>query len=207
MMRKYGPYLLGFLVLIAMFATVFVVTGIYDAGDKSTIVPYFMRRSATAKDTPGQPKSLSEIGSKRVCDWLRQYYVKEYFSVIPGNTSQKSNIQTLSNSAVFKGWMKNTEPKISDMLDRGMRRTVTVFDEIFKPEASDYWRVEYELKTWTRPNDMTEIPQITRGTIYLGINCTGELKQTDNPGEFLIKLRNGENPVSLFNFKVLSVKE
>jgi len=214
MMKRLIGFLFGFATMVMVFGAIYVAASIYDQSDKFVVEPYFLRTSVQSSDLPGLPKSLSEVGKRKMRDWLIQKYVTEYFYIVPDEenidrrTVARYNppMYIMSSPAAFREWTENIVPEMRKMAESGVRRTVTVFNEIFKPDQSDYWRVDYELKTWYNPNDMSESPEITRGTMYLDIGTDmhvgqiGDVKQPiDNVQE---ALRHGIDPAVVFVFTV-----
>lgn len=214
-MKRFFRYFLGFLTLVTTFVMLYVASAIYNASTHVTTEPYFFRRSYLAKYQTNTPKPLSEIGERKLLDWLLQKYVVEFFYVIPGKDNienrtvrnqYKSPIYAMSSSAVFGYWLKNVAPKLQDMAEHGVLQQVNVFDEIYKSPNSDYWQVEYELKTWYKPNDMSENPTITRGTMYIRVNgYTGQIY--DQLDEVRQALNNGIDPSLVFPFVVDGIQD
>ena len=214
-MKKLLGYIIGIGTLLIVFAMVFVVAGIYDNGEKIVIEPYFFRTALTGVSATDVPRNIDEIGQRRIRDWLIQKFVTEYFYAVPDieNIAQREQARNLKsiiyymsrNTDVFKNWVKTEVPQIHQLAEDGALRTVTVFDEIVKSNpTSDYYRVEYELKTWYKPNDMGITPEITRGYIYVKITeGTNGIKLIENAGEILAK---GVNPALLFTFWVDDVQ-
>ena len=68
---------------------------------------------------------------------------------------------------------------------------------------------DYELKTWYKPNDMSESPKITRGTMYLDlgdddwVNSIGDIKQPIE--DVQAALKRGIDPALVFVFNVQRV--
>ena len=146
-------------------------------------------------------------------DWLVQKYVTEYFYAVPDEeniarrTTRRSTLARMSGTAAFDYWRQNELPEIEGLVANGARRTVTVFNEIYRPVSSNYWRVDYELKTWYKPNDMSESPKITRGTMYLDlgdddwVSSIGNVREGDVHGA----LKDGIDPALVFVFNVQRV--
>ena len=138
---------------------------------------------------------------------------KEYLYVVPDveNVARRTSgdraiLPYMMTAKAFKQWQKDIVPQINDLASNGGMRTVHVFNEIFKPSGSNYWRVDYELKTWNNPNDMDEVPEKTRGTMYVRISnedAIGQLKQPfADVRDLLIK---GVDPAFAFRFTVSDV--
>ena len=215
-MKRLVGYIIGIATLLIVFAMVFVAAGIYDNGGKIAIEPYFFRTALTGVPATDVPRNIDEIGRRRLRDWLIQKFVVEYFYAVPdieniAQREQAGNLKSIiyymsrRNPDVFKNWVKTEVPQIRQLAEDGAMRTVTVFDEIVKTNAdSDYYRVEYELKTWYKPNDMGITPGITRGRMYLRITeGSNGIKPIENAGEVLDA---GISPALLFTFWVDDVQ-
>lgn len=216
MMKRLLGYIIGLVTLIAVFAMVFVAAGLYDNADKMTIEPYFLRTSLTGVSASDVPRSVDEVGQRRLRDWLIQKFVNEYFYVVPdveniAMREQAGNIKAIlyymsdHRSNVFKDWVSGEAQKIHKMAENGIMRTVTVFDEIVRSTPdSDYYMVEYELKTWYKPNDMDQVPEITRGRMYISL---GDISQGIRPIENIQYASEiGANPALWFVFRVNDVQ-
>lgn len=216
-MKRLIGFLFGLATMVMVFGAIYVAASIYDTTDKFVIEPYFLRTGARSSDLPGLPKSLAEVGKRKMRDWLIQKYVTEYFYIVPDaeNINRRmtaafnSPLYIMSSPAAFAEWRQKVAPEMRNMAEDGVRRTVTVFNEIFKPDQSDYWRVDYELKTWYKPNDVSEVPEITRGTMYLDIggdmhiDTIGNVKQPIE--EVQAALKRGIDPAAVFVFTVRRV--
>lgn len=215
-MKRLFGYIVGIGTLLVVFAMMFVVAGIYDNGEKIVIEPYFFRTALTGVSATDVPRNIDEIGQRRLRDWLIQKFVTEYFYVVPdieniAQREQPGNLKSIlyymsrQNPDVFKTWIKSEVPQIHQMAEDGALRTVTVFDEIVKSNpTSDYYRVEYELKTWYKSNDMGVAPEITRGHMYIRITEGSEgIKPIENAAEILAQ---GVSPALLFTFWVDDVQ-
>lgn len=206
-MKKFVGYLVGLFILFGVFAMVFVVATINDAADKVAVEAFFMR-DGIQEVTPELPRKMSDLSNKRIRDWLIQKFVVEYFYVIPDedNVAKRAKDGPMANLAtpeVFQKWSAVQAPEIQKLAKQNVMRTVTVFDEIFKLPESNYWRVDYELKTWYKPNDMGDAPVIERGTMYVG------LKYDDAPIRLGASidivgraLKGGIDPSGIFSFRV-----
>ena len=207
-MKKVMGFLIGLLTMVMLFGMVCTVAIVYDTANKVDVKPYFFRISQSV----GAPQPVSEIGARKVRDWLVQKYVTEYFYIVPDaqnmadrvGRSGKSMIYYMSSNKVFQDWVKNVAPTMQDLADQGVRRTVRVFDEILTSETNDYLRVDYELQTWYKPNDMTENPTLERGTLYLQLANTDFQVYPDIQGVRDWLLRRGD-PAAIFSFQVNDV--
>jgi hypothetical protein len=206
-MRKLLGYLIGLLIMLGVFASLYLAGAIYDTSDRITIEPYFLRQGLLAADQVGKPQPLSEVQNKKLKVWLIQKYVHEYLYIEPGeaNIEQRmagnSVLAYMSTIGSFEKWKNGMAKKIQEAARNGIRRTVYVYDEILSdPDNSDYLRVDYETKTWYKPNDMNEVPTVKHGTMYLNVEYTGQLyKQIE---EIQDALRAGKDPAIVFVFYV-----
>ena len=213
-MKKLIGFIIGLVIMFTMFAIIYVVSAIYDTGNKLTVEPYFFRTGMNALIQTDMPRSLAEIGERRMRDWLIQKYVTEYFYVVPDaeNVARRTRgndaiIRHMSSADVARNWERGEFQTIRDMASDGMMRNVRVFNEIFKPVNSDYWHVDYELKTWYKPNDMNATPATTRGTMYIKIQESGKVGQLYENIDLVKKaLMKGVDPALVFMFHVTGVK-
>lgn len=213
-MKRLIGFIIGLVTMLAVFAMIYVVGAIYDTGNKLTVEPYFFRTGMNALIQTDMPRSLTEIGERRIRDWLIQKYVTEYFYIVPDaeNVARRTRgndaiIRHMSSADVARNWERGEFQNIRNMASDGVMRKVHVFNEIFKPTNSGYWHVDYELKTWYKPNDMNTTPEITRGTMYIKIqesNAVGQLYENID----LVKkaLMKGVDPALVFVFHVTDVK-
>ena len=209
-MKRLIGFLFGFATMLMVFGAIYVAASIYDTSERFAVEPRFLRTSIQSNDLPGMPHSWAEVGKRKLRDWLIQKYVTEYFYVVPDEeniaqrTTRNSTLAFMSASAALNYWNKNERPEIENLAAHGARRTVTVFNEIYKPAASNYWRVDYELKTWYKPNDMSEDPTITRGTMYLDLGDDDWVKRIGDirDGNVQGALKRGIDPALVFVFTV-----
>ena len=211
-MKKLFGYIIGLITIFLVFAMIYVVGAIYDTGNKVTVEPYFFRTGLSAAIQTGVPRTVSEIGERKMRDWLIQKFVTEYFYVVPDveNVAQRTRgngvIIRMSSSNVSRRWEREVVPEIRELASNGTLRTVRVFNEIFKPKNSDYWHVDYELKTWYKPNDMNTAPTVTRGTMYIKIQDAGPIGRLySNIDAVKRALLSGIDPALVFIFRVSDV--
>ena len=81
----------------------------------------------------------------------------------------------MSSSTVFDEWAANEASVIQKLAENKSMRTVRVIDDIFQPNGSKYWVVNYELKTWEKPNDFSCIDLFNKA----GVNTYKEALQTN----------------------------
>jgi len=213
-MRRLFGFLIGLVIMLGVFASLYLSAAIYDTADKVVIEPSFFRAGLLSTEQVGTIKTLSDVQTKKLRDWLIQKFVYEYFYIEPDENnivarttanSLYSPLSYMSTNAVFEKWKYGEAVSIRDAAIKGVRRTVSVFDEIVKRDDSDYLQVDYETKTWYKPNDMTEVPTVDRGTIYLKVEYKGKVRE---PIESVQKaLLNGIDPAVVFEFYVEDVMD
>ena len=173
----------GWVVAIAsIVASLYVTAAIFDAGTNHVIDTYFFQGNQRSADRPGVPVRPSELGEARMRDMLIRKFVNEYFYVIPDTANAAARVTPAQSSplfgmalkSVFTDWTAGVGAEIQRLAARRVLRTVSVIGEITKPEGDDYWHVNYELKTWDRPNDMGAAPTITRGVMYISLTVTSK---------------------------------
>lgn len=214
-MRRLFGFLIGLVVMCGVFASLYLTGAIYDTADQVVIEPSFFRLGLLASEQVGDIKTLADVQNKKLRDWLIQKYVHEYLYIEPdeNNIAMRtekngfySPISYMSSTQAFEVWRNGMAEKIRADAAKGIRRTVFVFDEIITDENSDYLRVDYETKTWYKPNDMTEVPTVGRGTMYLNIARADKPVEVQQPIERVQKaLLNGIDPAVVFRFYVNDV--
>lgn len=213
-MRRLVSFLIGLVIMFGVFASLYMSAAIYDTADKVVIEPNFFRAGLLSTEQVGTIKTLSDVQSKKLRDWLVQKFVYEYLYIEPDENnivtrtsanSMYSPLSYMSTDAVFNKWKTGEAVSIADAAAKGVRRTVSVFDTIVKREDSDYLQVDYETKTWYKPNDMTEVPTTDRGTMYLKVEYKGTVRE---PIDRVQKaLLNGIDPAVVFEFYVTDVMD
>ena len=213
-MKRLFGYIIGLATIFAVFAMVYIVGAIYDTNNNQVIEPYFFRTGLNSANITGVPRNASEIGERKIREWLIQKFVKEYFYVIPDveNVAQRTRgktaiINIMSAPNVARAWEGGEKQKIQELASDGVLRTVRVLDPIFKPVDSDYWHVDYELKTWYKPNDMSTVPTTTRGTMYIKIQNNGMVGRLKTDIDAVQRaLADGIDPAVVFVFRVADVQ-
>ena len=214
-MKKLLMFFGGIILMLVMFVALYLAAGIFDAGSSHTIDTYFFQTNARSSMRLGVPASASDLGDDKMRDMLIKKYVYEYFYVIPDKEDiarrtrpGESTMARLSRGDVFNRWRDGEARVIEELATSGALRMVEVLNPIVKPADSDYWIVNYELKTWYAPNDLNEMPEISRGVILLDIYpATGgytEIRQSVK--DVGAALKSGRDPATLFNFGVIGVE-
>lgn len=209
-MKKILGFFVGFLIMLMTFVMLYMASAIYDTNNRVHVEPFFLRDNTV--QNVGAPKNMSEVENKKLQNWLIKKFVTEYFYVTPNETNienrQKklSPLYYLATPAVFKEWQDVIAPMLTEMATKGMRQTVHVFDEMPQMVDSNYLQVDYELKTWYKPNDMAEVPKVTRGTMYISIQYSNAEIKLKTPATLVHKkLLEGIDPAVVFVFRVDSV--
>lgn len=211
MIRKIIMFFSGIAVLVLTFGMLYFSGAIYDAGSNLKVQPYFFQPNFLSERRPGTPLTAEEIGESKFLDMLIKKYVTEYFYVIPDaenvarRTLSSSSLAKMSSADAFNTWT-NTEAKtIQNLAEDKAMRIVSLVDNAYKPSGSDYYIVNYELKTWTKPNDFNTIPETSRGTLYLKIIFEQGMRQDETMEQIHKYLEEEGDPVSVFKFQVIEV--
>ena len=115
-----------------------------------------------------------------------------------------SPLARTSTSDVFSQWQELEGNRIMELAQQGAFRTVRLVDKIYKPKDSDFWTVEYEMKTWYRPNDMAEEPVITRDVLYMGLADQYMMDFRKNL-DVTRSLEERYDPAAIFRFGVTAI--
>ena len=90
---------------------------------------------------------MADLGADKIRQMLVEKYLTEYFYVIPDVANIEARMQSNSTLArmstpdVFRQWQELEGELILKLAEEGAFRTVRLVDKIYKPVASDYWRV------------------------------------------------------------------
>ncbi len=210
-MKKILMFFAGLLLLVLVFGAIFLTGAIYDAGEKRTVDTYFFRPNNLSTERPGELEPLSDIGDTRLIDMLITRYVAEYFGILPGvnyadgRGSSNGMLANTSSASVFRDWQANVAPEIQNMAVKGMMRTVNVVGDITRPGNGDYWRADYELRTWQTPNNLATGPVVTTGTVFLKVRYEPGIRESVVERGMHQYLENGGDPAGFFKFMVQEV--
>lgn len=210
-MKKLIMFLVGLILLALTGMAVYFSGGIFDAGLNQKIYPYFFQPNNLSSQRPGAPQTSESIGDAEFRDLLVSKYITEYFYAAPDaeniakRMSSNSILAQMSSTEVFKEWLENESQTIQKLAENKSLRTAHVIDKIFQPNGSKYWVVNYELKTWEKPNDFGTQPVITRGTMFLDINFKNTMWEIADIEELHYYLEEGGDPAGVFHFKVLKI--
>ena len=207
-MKKLIMFFAGIALMLLTFATLYVAAGIFDAGSNRGIDTYFFQTNGQSGMRLGYPASTNDLGPAKMRDMLIKKYVYEYMYALPDENDIKrrmtadSTLARMSTKDVFTNWLESEAPVIEDLAAARALRMVRVLDPIIKPDGSDYWVVQYEMKTWYTPNDMMSLPETTRGEMYLVIypeDGYNQIRDTIDVGD---ALKDGIDPAAMFKFIV-----
>lgn len=210
-MKKLIMFFSGLCVLILTFGMLYVSGAIFDAGKNLTVQPYFFQPNYLSEHRAGTPQTPQDMGDTKFMELLVKKYITEYFYAIPDveniarRTTDNSILAQLSYPAAFKYWSDTEAQVIQKLAEEKALRTVKIIDEIYKPTGSDYWIINYELKTWNKPNDFSIIPENSRGTLYLKILYEPGMIETTDSKQVYDYLEKGGDPASIFKFRVTEV--
>ena len=209
-MKKLIMFLSGLLLMVLMCGALVLTGVIYDTGAKTTINTYFFQPDDNAIRRPGVPVSDLTLGADKMRERLIAKYITEYFYVTPDMSDVtrrregRTSLRRMSLRDVFNTWLQKVAPEIEDLAKKRALRTVSLIS--VAPDTNNkYWIVNYELRTWRAPNNFASAPDVTRGTIYLGINYAPGMR--DKVGKQSVEdyLESGGDPAAVFKFVVIDV--
>ncbi len=214
-MRRLVVFLSGMVLMLIMFASLFLSGAIYDTGKKTTIETFFFLPDDTYEKRPSGVASPADLGYDSVRDMLISKYVTEFFYCIPemsdveSRMSQNSSLALMSGSEAFDYWLKNVAPEIRELAERKVFRTVAVTGIEKAVDEKNYWIVDYDLITWERPNDFSQTPVVTHGQIYLNMfyepGLRTHLKTVNGSISIEDILESGNSPALAFKFGVWNI--
>ena len=214
-MKKFIMFLSGLLLMLVMFAALFLSGAIYDTGKKTTVETFFFKPDDSFEYRP-DVVSPNDLEADEIRNMLISRYITEYFYVIPDvqnveeRISGDTSLAAMSSDEAFTYWKENVAPTIKQMAEDGKLRLVQLTNVEKAEHEKNYWIVEYNLITWEKPNDMSVTPTVIPGQVYLNlfyeagmrtkININGSKEQ---PIEEL--LEEGADPAIAFRFGVWTV--
>lgn len=198
--------------LVALMVGALFLTGmIYDTRDKTTVDAFFFQPNNLFYQRPGELRPVNDLSPDQLRDMLLNKYITEFFYVTP-DTADLANrlagrnaLPTLSSPQVFAYWQNNVAPEIEEMTNKRMLRTASLVSVTPVPGSDRYWRVEYELKTWEKPNNLALSPKITRGAMNMEIIYRQKLKDKLNGQPIVYHLESGKDPVAVFGFGIQDI--
>lgn len=214
-MRRLALILVGLLILVMMLGLLFFSGAIYDAEKKYTVETFFFEPNSQSERRIKPPVSAGNIPDKVLRELIIRRFVNEYFYVIPDvdNANKRQNFRNTDGTEtalwglsadspkIYTTWAETVAPEIIELAGQNALRIVEVTG--ISESESGHLVVDYVLKTWTKPNDVMALPELTMGALYLDIKKQPvRVKQSQ---EALDRLKNGVDPVSAFTFEILDV--
>ncbi|MBO5662984.1 MAG: hypothetical protein J6S12_03965 [Alphaproteobacteria bacterium] len=210
-MKKLIMFLAGLILVALMFGALFLAGAIYDTGNKATVDTFFFQPNNLFYQRPGDLKSINDLSADQLRDMLLNKYITEYFYVTPdlaelaNRMEAKTALKKMSAPKVFAYWLENIVPEIEEMTNQRMLRTASLVSVTPVPGSDKYWRVEYELKTWKKPNNLALSPVVTRGILHMEIVYRQKLKEEINGRPIESYLESGQDPVAVFGFGIQDI--
>lgn len=207
-MKKLIMFLAGLILLALTGVAVYFAGGIFDAGQKQAVRTYFFQPNNLSSMRPGVPQTPEYMGESQFLNLLVRKYITEYFYAAPDaeniarRTSPNGALAQMSSSAVFEEWSNNEAEQIQKLAENKSMRMARVIDDVFQPNGSKYWVVNYELQTWEKPNDFNVVPTITRGTMYLDITYEPGIREGADVDAIHEYIKEGGDISSVFKFRV-----
>jgi len=209
-MRKIVSFFIGLCIVALMLGSIVGAGAIYDAARRIKIVTYFFQPNNQSVERVGVPATPADLGADKMRRALVEKYLTEYFYVIPDSANVESRMNAhsplamMSTSDVFNNWLEFEAVRIQELAEAGAFRTVRIVGDLEKPADSDFWTVEYEMKTWMRPNDMAEEPLVTRDVLYMGLGDQNLMDFRENM-DITRYLETGGDPAIIFRFGVTAI--
>lgn len=209
-MKKLIMFFAGLLLMMIMFASLFLAGAIYDTGKKATVETYFFQPNDSPDRRPGVPASPSDLTTDKVRNMLVRRYITEYFYVVPNTQnvetrmSGQTSLRFMSSNDAFQYWLNNIAPQIQEMAEQRKLRLVQLTNVEKATDEKNYWIVEYDLITWDKPNDLSVQPVVTHGQIYLNLFYDG-MRDELNGKTIEELLESGTDPAVAFKFGVWTV--
>lgn len=210
-MKKLIMFLAGLILVALMFGALLLSGAIYDTGNKATVDTFFFQPNNLFYQRPGDLKSINDLSADQLRNMLLNKYITEYFYVTPdveeltNRMEGKTALSKMSSRKVFTYWVENVAPEIEEMTNQRMLRTASQVSLTPVPGSDKYWRVEYELKTWEKPNNLALSPVVTRGVLNMEIIFRQKLKEEINGQSIEYYLESGQDPVAVFGFGIQDI--
>lgn len=211
-MKRLLRFFMGLLLVAISIAALVVTAAVYETGNKGTVETYFFQPNDLSFHRPGDLFNVADLTEDQIRNMLLNKYITEYFYVTPDidelerRKSGRSAIARMSTAKVFDKWMESVVPNLEEMAQKNMMQTATLLS--VKPQAgsNQYWQVDYELKTWSQPNDLSANPTVTHGTMYMNIFfAPGVREQFQNQADVTKYLEAQGDPAALFRFGILDI--
>lgn len=210
-MKKLIVFFAGFALMALTFGAMVLAGMIYDAGKNTTVETFFFQPNDYFGRRPGVPATAQDLSESKLRDMLVEKYLVEYLGVTPDvdevtrRKSGKTALARMSGRQVFENWAQNLAPEIEKMAQAGILRTVSLVNAVPEPGSTAYWRVEYEIKTWTKPNDLSAEPDIEHGVLYMNIVFEPKMREQIQKKSIEQYLESGGDPAVAFRFGILDL--
>lgn len=210
-MKKFVMLFSGILLLLIMFAALFLSGLIYDTGKKATVDTFFFAPDDSYEHRPNVAPP-SDLTTDNVRNMLISRYITEYFYVVPDVQNVESRIRGETSlyamsrhGTAFDTWKTDVAPTIRKMASEGKLRLVQLTNVTKSEHEKNYWIVEYNLITWDKPNDLSVVPTVTPGQLYLHMFYEPGMREKLGEESIENLLEKGEDPAIAFRFGVWTV--
>lgn len=162
--------------LLTMFAALCLSAIIYNTSENMSVTAYFFQPALRYRQRFGTPESLDTLDENVIRTMLLERFITEYFYVIPDitnieqRTKKTSLLSLITSPKVFKQWNEDIVPKLKNMASKKQLRTVSLNRIEEAPNQVGYWIVDFNLKTWEKPNDFSVQPVITTKRLYIRLS-------------------------------------
>ncbi len=210
-MKKLIAFFAGFILVLTMFAALFLSGLIYDTSKKATIETYFFQPNEYYAHRLGVPESPESIGADAMRDMLIERFITEYFYVIPDQAdldfraSKQSLLHRLSSATVFTEWQTKVFPILQQMVNKKQLQTVKLTSITQAPGQEDYLIIEYDLKKWEKPNDFSISPTVTHGQLYMKFIYEEGFRETSQNSSISKLLESGLDPAAVFKILITDI--
>lgn len=210
-MKKLIMFFAGLMLMTLTFGVMVISGMIYDTGAKTTVETFFFQPNDYSSRRPGVPATAQDLSESKLRDMLVGKYLIEYFGVTPDmdemtlRKAGKTALARMSVRRVFEHWAQNIAPEMETLAQAGVLRTASLVEIIPEPGSAEYWRVEYEIKTWNRPNDLSAKPVVERGKLYMNIVFEPKMREQIQNKSIEGYLESGGDPAAVFRFGILDL--
>lgn len=210
-MKKLIMFFAGLMLMALAFGAIVLAGMIYDTGKKMTVETFFFQPNDYFGRRPGVPATAQDLSESKLRDMLVEKYLVEYLGVTPDmdevirRKAGKTALARMSGRRVFENWAQNVAPEIEKMAQAGILRTVSLVNTSPEPGSTEYWRVEYKIKTWTHPNDLSAEPDVEYGTLYMNIVFEPKMREQIQNKSIEAYLESGGDPAVAFRFGILDL--
>lgn len=205
-MRKLILFFSGLFLVALVFAMLVGVAIIYYSLDKTSVDAFFFQPGRTADLRPGTPEAIVDFDPDELRDLLIERFLTEYFYVNPDpkdierRITKGSLLNRMSVGNVFDNWVADVVPELEELSKQGVLRLVKLIKA--EPDNDKYWYVKYQLTTWRQPNNLSEVPQVTEGIMYMSLLFEPRLKDDTQSMSAERYLELGNDPAGVFYFYV-----